>query len=100
MAWIKTLPRSWTGTPLVHRDDPRRQRVAEPKAVGERTQSMESHVADDLVAAGFHLDLGGAGAVHFGSALLVGVLGLLTTPVSLTRGHFCSSRSSSVHVAA
>lgn len=71
-------------------DDGVRDHSAQAQAVGEAAQGVKTRVRGDLVAARLHHDLGGAGSLHLRSALLVGVAGVLTTPVSLPRGHFCS----------
>lgn len=82
--------------PVVQREAPGgandgvRDHGAEAQAVGEAAQGVKTFVRGDLVAARLHHDLGGAGSLHLRCALLVGVAGVLATPVSLSRGHFCS----------
>jgi len=62
-----------------------RERIVQAQTVRKCPEGVESDVADDLVAAGFHNDGNGAVGVHLGSALLVQVPVALTTTVSPTR---------------
>ena len=70
----------------------RREGIAKPHPISERTQRVQPDVGHDSLPTEFHLDATSAGTVHLGSALLLGDCWVSTTTVSPTGRAFPRTR--------
>ena len=73
--------------------DPGRKGSPESQLVSEGAERVQPHVGRHLITTGFHHHAKGAGSLHLGRALLVGVIGPSTSPVSLSRRAFPRMRA-------
>ncbi len=81
--------------PLTRNGDAGRQVLTERHPVGKIPQCVESDMADDLVASGFHNDGTRAGSFHFVGALLVLVAGdFAIVRIPDGKGTYADTRSS------